>query len=407
MVGQMADRVARAEEQVREGERLLEKAIAAEGEKRGALERAEDDLTRAGEAVHSARWALSACEAGGGEQYEPPDCSWEERLLAEAEAVEAEARQSVGIAANELEEAICWRREMERKCELARESLRAASTLHDGVRLEIAARLTLVSVLVEKGGARLGRAESQLQSYLSSNHHAAQFSSWLSWGPQRSSAVRPSELHARLSLSKQQQRLFAAYLAERDPAFRARIASYRRELGEARSAAERNALRVKCTRGLSGLYAERLVEYAMRPLGGRINTQSSTSFENGNLTRTDLIVEGLKEPVIFGQGEGMGAVAGGSLAAEVKCGRAPYLFAQREHMVFQSRGHLEASASMTICSRDIKDLSPEQEKELRTALREAGSPLVGMLPRKDEIDEACWGLVEGYWKPLEEGADDL
>ena len=91
----------------------------------------------------------------------------------------------------------------------------------------------------------------------------------------------------------------------------------------------------------------------------------------------------------------MSAPVGGSIAIEVKCGRASYLYSQKDHMVFQSGGHQEASASMTICSRDIKDLTPEQEEELREALRSAGSPLIGMLPTKDEIDKACWDMVTG------------
>uniref|UniRef100_UPI003F58FEA9 hypothetical protein n=1 Tax=Vibrio cholerae TaxID=666 RepID=UPI003F58FEA9 len=71
-------------------------------------------------------------------------------------------------------------------------------------------------------------------------------------------------------------------------------------------------------------------------------------------------------------------------------------------MVFQSGGHQEANASMTICSRDIKDLTPEQEEELREALRSAGSPLIGMLPTKDEIDKACWDMVTVLMQITEE-----
>ena len=100
-------------------------------------------------------------------------------------------------------------------------------------------------------------------------------------------------------------------------------------------------------------------------------------------------------PVILGRGEGMSASVGGSIAIEVKCGRASYLYSQKDHMVFQSGGHQEANASITVCSRDIRDLTPEQEEELREALRSAGSPLLGMLPTKDEIDKACWDIVTG------------
>ncbi len=137
------------------------------------------------------------------------------------------------------------------------------------------------------------------------------------------------------------------------------------------------------------------MEQALSPLGHKADTQARTTFEDGRFTKTDLIIEDLKAPVILGRGEGMSAPAGGSIAIEVKCGRASYLYSQKDHMVFQSGGHQEANASMTVCSRDIKDLTPEKEEELREALRSAGSPLIGMLPTKDEIDKACWDMVTG------------
>ena len=58
-------------------------------------------------------------------------------------------------------------------------------------------------------------------------------------------------------------------------------------------------------------------------------------------------------------------------------------------MVFQAEGHQQADAQCTLCSRDIHDLPPEKEKELRDTLRAAGSPLVATLPRKNEIDQSC------------------
>jgi len=148
-------------------------------------------------------------------------------------------------------------------------------------------------------------------------------------------------------------------------------------------------------KNLSGHFSEKIVEQALGPLGHNTDTQSRTTFEDGRFTKTDLIIKDMKVPVILGRGEGMGAPAGGSIAIEVKCGRASYLYSQKEHMVFQSGGHQRANASMTICSRDIKELTPEQEEELREALRNAGSPLIGMLPTKDEIDKVCWEMVTG------------
>lgn len=56
---------------------------------------------------------------------------------------------------------------------------------------------------------------------------------------------------------------------------------------------------------------------------------------------------------------------------------------------FPTEGHKQADAQCTLCSRDIHDLPPEKEKELRDTLRDAGSPMVGMLPSKNEIDQSC------------------
>jgi hypothetical protein len=89
----------------------------------------------------------------------------------------------------------------------------------------------------------------------------------------------------------------------------------------------------------------------------------------------------------------MGAPVGGSMAFEVKCGKAEYLYSQKDHMIFQSEGHKQADAQCTLCSRDIHDLPEEKQKELRDALHDAGSPMVGMLPRKNEIDQSCLDFI--------------
>ena len=61
--------------------------------------------------------------------------------------------------------------------------------------------------------------------------------------------------------------------------------------------------------------------------------------------------------------------------------------------MFQAGGHKQADAHCTLCSRDIHDLPADKEKELRDTLREAGSPLVGMLPSKNEIDQSCLDFI--------------
>lgn len=61
----------------------------------------------------------------------------------------------------------------------------------------------------------------------------------------------------------------------------------------------------------------------------------------------------------------------------------------------QMQGHVQCDASWTICTRDVSDLEIGKQQELRTAIREAGSPIIGVLPHKDELDAACINFVFG------------
>jgi hypothetical protein len=194
-------------------------------------------------------------------------------------------------------------------------------------------------------------------------------------------------------MSPEQQRLFTEYLYDRDPQFKAAVNKYRAELSECRGAAEVHYVQNKVIKEFSGSYGEKLVYHALRPLAGNIKTQERTVFPDGSYTKTDIIFEDLKVPMILGKGEGMSAHVGGNIAVEVKIGQPAYIYSQKDHMVFQAGGHKDASASAVICSRDIKKLSEEKENILRSAMREAGSPIIGMLPEKNEIDSACWEIV--------------
>ncbi|MDR0507530.1 MAG: hypothetical protein LBH32_12065 [Dysgonamonadaceae bacterium] len=146
---------------------------------------------------------------------------------------------------------------------------------------------------------------------------------------------------------------------------------------------------------MSGAYAEQYVAHTLGVLGTEVKVHVKHDLKSGSYTFTDLVITGLKEPVILGRGKGMSAPKGGSIAIEIKNGKASYLKQQKDHMVIQAEGHQNADASITICTRDIKDLSPEEEAALREALQNAGSPLIGMLPRKDETDAMLWKAVKG------------
>ncbi|UPU37498.1 hypothetical protein M1B72_07280 [Geomonas paludis] len=363
------------------------------------LEQAQAQLASARAQLVYATGALYACEASGSYDdegdFQPPDCSREEGAVGAAEAAVAEAEESVAEAEAAFEATKEHRMKMEQRNELAQRCLAMASQLSEAVQIECGARLSKAQSHLVTGTARLSHAQKALNAYVDTNPSAAQFHSWLNWSPQPNTPVTPKELRDRLNLSVEQQRYFYQYLADRDPDFRAKIAGYRRELDAASSLADRQAVQLKVRRNLSGYCAEELVRHALGPLGTRVDTQARTVFDDGRFTKTDLVVEGLKVPVILGRGEGMGAPVGGSVAVEVKCGQAGYVYGQRRHMIFQSGGHKRFDASMTLCSRDIKATAQERQGELRDPLREAGSPLVAMLPTKEEFDAACWAVITG------------
>jgi hypothetical protein len=392
-------KLAEAQQEADNSAQLLDAAMKSEMEACQKLEQANEQLASANEQLSAACSSLSACETTGSYDdegnYEPPDCSSEEGDVATAESAVAEAESAVAVTTEVLEAAKDLRMHMEQRDEMARQCLDMATQLSETVQTECATRLASAATHLETGKTRLKSARNALNAYLDMHPPAAEFYSWLKWSPGPNKPITPKELCSRLNLSAEQQHYYFEHLADRDPAFRAKIADYRSQLEAAKGPAEKHAVQLKIRRNLSGYCGEKIVEQALRPLGHKIDTQARTTFEDGRFTKTDLIIEDLKVPVIIGRGEGMSATAGGSIAIEVKCGSPSYLYSQKDHMVFQSGGHQEANASMTVCSRDIKDLTPEQEEELREALRSAGSPLIGMLPTKDEIDKACWNMVNG------------
>jgi hypothetical protein len=390
-------KLAEAQQEAGNSAQLLKSAMETEMVAGQQLEQANEQLASANEQFSSACSSLSACEASGSYDkdgnYEPPNCSSAEADVTAAGFAVAQTEPAVAAAEKALEAAKDHRMQMDQRNEMAHQCLDMAALLAETVQTECATRLASTAAHLEKGKARLENAKAALNAYLDTHPPAAYFYSWLKWSPRPSEPITPKQLHSRLNLSVEQQRFYFEHLADRDPAFRAKISDYRSQFEAANGPAERHALQLKIRRNLSGYCGEKIVEQALSPLGHKADIQAQTTFDDGRFTKTDLIIENLKVPVILGRSKGMSAPVDGSIAIEVKCGRASYLYSQKDHMVFQSGGHQKANASITVCSRDIKDLTPEQEGELRGALRNAGSPLIGMLPTKDEIDKACWDMV--------------
>lgn len=354
-----------------------------------SLEAAKQHLSICQEALQVAYAALTAASA-----YPPALPAAKAAVIAgEAAVAAAEAALFTAEAAYAL--AVANRQAMEVRVNFARVAQFQAQKLLIETQQESNVRLMLVQQSIATGVSRLKAAQQALSEYLGTNIAAAQFYAWLKWTPsQNGYPVTPDILRDRMSISLQQQRLLQEYLYERNSAYRKLVDRYRVEWKEAKGDAERNIIARKIRIHLSGTFGEQMARHALEPLGGGIETQGRTFVgDGGRYTKTDLIVTDLRVPVILGRGEGMGASAGGSMAFEVKCGKAEYLYFQKDHMVFQAEGHKQADAQCTLCSRDIHALPPEKEKELRDALRDAGSPLVGMLPSKSEIDQSCLDFV--------------
>lgn len=387
---------AEAREETQNSGNMLEQARQAEQAAHQALAEAQQNLESAENALGSAETALSACEARPPDKDgHRPDCAGEESAVAEAQAAVDAAQAAVEEAKATTEKAVEDRQRMEQRVERAKQALAMAEQALERAQQECASRMQEVGNSIDIGKSRLVAAQRALDAYLATNPPAARFHEWLHWHAEQGKPITPDVIRDRLALSPEQQQFLQEYLYDRNPNYRIMVDKYRGEWGMANGDVERNIVNRNARIHLCGAYAEHLARHALAPLGGKIETQGRTLVgDDGRYTKTDLIVTDLRVPVVLGRGEGMGAPVGGALAFEVKCGKVDYLYAQKEHMVFQAEGHKQADAHCTLCSRDIHDLPPEKEKELRNTLRAAGSPLVGMMPSKNEIDHSCLAFIQ-------------
>lgn len=376
-------------EEVKTSESMLEDAIEKERAAHESLEAAKQYLAICQEVLQAAYTSLATCSVF------PPALAAAEAAVVAAEAAVGFAETALIVAEAAYALAAANRQAMEMRLNLARLAQFEAHKLLIETQQECNVRLMAVQQSIVIGIARLNEAQQALSAYLATNQAAAQFYSWLKWNPtQNGSPVTPDTLRDRMNLSSEQRRLFQEYLYDRNPAYRKQVDKYRNQWATAKGDAERNIVARRARTHLSGEFGEQIARYALAPLGGRIETQGRTFVgDNGRYTKTDILVTDLWVPVILGRGEGMGAPVGGAMAFEVKCGKPEYLYSQKDHMVFQAEGHKQADAQCTLCSRDIHDLSPEKEKELRDTLRDAGSPLIAMLPSKNEIDQSCLDFI--------------
>ena len=384
-------------EETQRSEGMLDSAIQQEQAAGQVVDDAWDACDRSHRTLGSAESSLSTClantKAGDGTGG---DCSSAYASVARAEAAVAQTKSVLENAKAEFELATQLRQSMEQRTDRVKQAQSMAEQAAEQARQECNARLATVDQAVEIGAARIHAAQQALDAYLATDAPAAAFHAWLKWNPAGPGAlITPDILRDRMNLSSEHRRMLQHYLYERNPAYRNQVDKYRGQWAAAKGDAERNIVARRARIHLSGEFGEQIARHALAPMGGRIETQGRTFVgDNGRYTKTDLLVTGLRAPIVLGRGAGMAAPVGGSMAFEVKCGKAAYLYSQKDHMVFQAEGHKQADAQCTLCSRDIHDLPPEKEKELRDALREAGSPMVGMLPTKNEIDQSCLAFIQ-------------
>lgn len=385
-----------AREETQNSESMLEQAEESERAAHQVLFTAQQEFTSAEGVLAAAESALSSCQAQPpDEKGNGPDCSGEEAAVEAAQAALDAAQEVVAEAQLAYEKATEDRQRMEVRVERTRQALSLSEQTFERIHQECRLRMQEVDTLIYVGKARLATAQRALYAYLATNPPAARFYEWVRWTPEPGKPITPDVIRDRLNLSREEQRLLHEYLRDRNPSYRSMVDKFRGEWVAANGDVERNIVSRNVRIHMSGEFAEQLARHALAPLGGKIETQGRTVVgDDGRYTKTDLIVTDLRVPVVLGRGEGMGAPVGGSLAFEVKCGKADYLYAQKDHMLFQAEGHKQADAHCTLCSRDIHDLPPEKEKELRDALRAAGSPLVGMMPAKNDIDHACLAFIQ-------------
>lgn len=299
-------------------------------------------------------------------------------------------------ATREYNEAVKHRKKMEKRYRMAKECVADAEEMCSRLEDELQKNYYSVNEIVNSQTPRLDRAYDDLNEYYSrmSPTEINEVKEYNEWQPKEKEPFKPDDIAKRLDVNINQMNYILNDLYINDKNFKEIIDKYRLEI----NTKGKDYVKTQVKKNISGRIAEEIVIRGLGSLGESVETQPITYNEDGSYTKTDIIIKNLKQPVILKKGVGMGAREGNDLAIEVKSGSKDYLFSQKEHMIYQTEGHKSSKISCTIVTKNIKDLSPEKNKELRMALEEAGSPIIGVLPRKEEIDNVCINFVLGVEK---------
>ena len=360
---------------------------------------AERQMESAAVELSSAESDLSACEARQSVD-DDLDCSCEAHAVAVAEQRFEQAKESLSEV-HEARHAALQRLEYARTWEA-----RVGAELTQ-VRERCFSGVATVSAEWEAALQEIARRVSHLQEYVREETDLASaqgttavqdvagwsLSSWLTGEGSPRRAWQPDDLASRFRLAPQDLRTFTHHLALANPAFRGEVARRRAEWNGCSGAADCERVFVQVKRTTAGLWSEQFVREALSPLTPSITTQRRTMTSDGDTTVTDLVLGKVNHPIVLGRGEGRFVPAGGSLAVEVKARRAHGFLPEVEHLTYQVAGHAGESASLVIVTRDIHDLGGDRAAEFRCLVRDAGSAVWALLPRKEEIDQLCWNLI--------------
>jgi hypothetical protein len=313
--------------------------------------------------------------------------------IAAANAEVASAAEELARATEEYEKAVRHRERIEKRCEMALKCVNIAKEMVDTLHMRFNYLNARVQDITMVGINRLQAAYDDLIQYISrlAPDVRREISEFYSYEPEKNRPISPKNVHDRLNATNGVLNAILEYLYFTDLNFHESIA---RLCAQLKLPGNEESVNLKVKRNVVGRLCEELVIRTFLPMGERILTQDVYNLPDGSYTKVDMILYGLKEPLILGRGSGKGAAKGGSLGIEVKSGHKEYLFAQMEHLEKQAQGHKDCSVSVTVCTRDITNLPPEKQEMLRAKLADAGSPLLGMLPYKDDLDSECIRFVK-------------
>jgi len=314
-------------------------------------------------------------------------------VIAAASAEAAAATAELARATEEYQKAVQHRERLDHRYELAHRCVNIAQEMCDTLKLRFGYSEAIITEKIGVGNGRLQAAYVDLSRYLSrlTPEVRKEVTDFCGWKPKEGEPVGPKEVHDRLKASNSVLNALLEYLYVTDVGFHCTVERLCEQL---KSPDNEASVELQIKKNIVGRLCEELVIKTFGPLGERVETQEVYYLEDGSYTKADMILYGLKEPLILGRGERMGGGEGENLGIEVKSGNKEYLFSQMEHMEKQAQGHSDCAVSCVVCSRDITDLSPEKQEILRERLRAAGSPMLGMLPRKAELDTECINFVK-------------